>query len=122
MGERKISEFDVSRDRDLGYAVTNLIEAEGHLQQTHAETKDKKYLHIIKAIRDIRGKYFEKFLQNKNLDAGECLADSQEMFKIVFLLKQNKVEYGVWCASKHLLSASMELSEVGSKLIDNLED
>jgi len=90
-----ISKYDVSKERDLAYAISNLIEAECHLQQTCAEAsedKKQKYAEIIEVIRKIRGKYFEKILKNK--------------------------DYGTWCAFKHLLSAFMQLSEVGTKLID----
>jgi len=96
-----LSKYDVSRERDLAYAIANLIEAECHLHQTCAEAKgDKKlkYAEVIQAIRKVRGKYFEKILKNK--------------------------DYGTWCCFKHLLSAFIQLSEVGTKLIDenNLEE
>jgi len=89
----ELSEFDVSRNRDMEHAIKNLIDAEAHLIQTFAETKNKQYLEIIRAIRQIRGKVYHKILVNK--------------------------DYGVWCAGKHLMSASMGLSEVGCKLIDD---
>ena len=99
--ETMLSKYDVSRERDLAYAIANLIEAECHLHQTCAEAEGKKklrYAEIIQAIRKIRGKYFEKILKNK--------------------------DYGCWCCFKHLLSAFIQLSEVGTKLIDenNLEE
>ncbi len=91
-----VSEYDVSTQRDFAYAIANLIEAECHLHQTFSDTKDIRYLEIIRELRKLRGKYFGEFLKNKT--------------------------YGAYCTLKHLLSAFMELSEVGTKALDEKKD
>jgi len=90
--DKKLFELDVSEIRDWAYAMSNLIEAECHLQQTWEATKEEKYAEIVSTLRKLRGKLFEDFIANK--------------------------DYGVWCASKHLLSCFMQLSEVAMKELD----
>ena len=69
--------------------MMNLISIEEHLFFTYNKTGDKKYLGLLKEVREGRKKYLAQIVKNPK---GE-----------------------LWCISKHLLSASMRLMEVGTK-------
>jgi len=90
----KISSFnlkkmDLSSGEDLSIGIMNLISIEEHLFFTSQKTKNKKYLETLNEVRKMR----------------------------TSLLKEIITDYEgeVWCISKHLLSASMRLMEVGTK-------
>lgn len=85
----KQKELDLSSGEDLSIGIMNLISIEEHLFYTSQKTKDKKYLDILNEVRVMRT---------------ELLKD---------IIKDYEGE--VWCISKHLLSASMRLMEVGTK-------
>jgi len=87
--------LDLSSKEDLGIAVMNLISMEEHFFFTYEKTKDKKYLDLLNKTRDSRKELLAKIVKNPE---GE-----------------------IWCISKHLLSASMRLMEVGTKKLGNKE-
>jgi len=78
-------------EEDLGVAIMNLIAIEEHLYFTYGKTKKEKYLELLNEVREMRKKYLAKIVKNPE---GE-----------------------IWCISKHLLSSSMRLMEVGTKLL-----
>lgn len=86
---KKINPKDLSSDQDLTIAIMNLISIEEHLMFSGAKTGKSSYYDLIEQVRETR----------KNL-----------MQKVI-----PEYEGEVWCISKHLLSASMRLMEVGTK-------
>ena len=88
--------LDLSSKEDLGIAVMNLISMEEHFFFTYEKTRDKKYLDLLNKTRDSRKELLAKIVKNPD---GE-----------------------IWCISKHLLSASMRLMEVGTKKLGNKEE
>ena len=90
---RKSGTVDLSRDEDLSLAVMNLIGLEEHFFFTGEKTGDIHYFDMLSEVREMR-----KILLGKLMD---------------------KNEGETWCISKHLLSASMRLMEVGTKLQGN---
>jgi len=86
---KKVNPKDLSSDQDLTIAIMNLISIEEHLMFSGAKTGKSSYYDLIEQIRETR----------KNL-----------MQKVI-----PEYEGEVWCISKHLLSASMRLMEVGTK-------
>jgi len=88
--------LDLSSKEDLGIAIMNLISMEEHLLFTYEKTKDEKYLDLLNKVRNSRKELLKKIVKNPD---GE-----------------------IWCISKHLLSASMRLMEVGTKKLGNKEE
>ncbi len=86
---KKVNPKDLSSDQDLTIAIMNLISIEEHLMFSGAKTGKTSFYDLIEQIRETR----------KNL-----------MQKVI-----PEYEGEVWCISKHLLSASMRLMEVGTK-------
>ena len=86
---KKVNQKDLSSDQDLTIAIMNLISIEEHLMFSGAKTGKSSYYDLIEQVRETR----------KNL-----------MLKVI-----PEYEGEVWCISKHLLSASMRLMEVGTK-------
>ncbi len=86
---KKVNPKDLSSDQDLTIAIMNLISIEEHLMFSGAKTGKSSYYELIEQVRETR----------KNL-----------MQKVI-----PEYEGEVWCISKHLLSASMRLMEVGTK-------
>ena len=86
---KKLNPKDLSSDQDLTICIMNLISIEEHLMFSGAKTGKTSYYDLIEQIRELR----------KNL-----------MLKII-----PQYEGEVWCISKHLLSSSMRLMEVGTK-------
>lgn len=87
--EVKKGKLDLSSDEDLSIALMNLVSIEEHLYFTAMKTNDQKYLDMLDSVRKLRGNLLKK------------------------LVKEPKGEE--WCISKHLLAASMRLTEVGTK-------
>jgi len=87
--ESKKGKLDLSSDEDLSIAIMNLISIEEHFFFTGAKTGKEKYYSFLKEVREIRKTLLKKIVK--------------------------KYEGEVWCISKHLLSASMRLMEVGTK-------
>ena len=81
---------DLSTSEDLTLAVMNLVSLEEHFFFTAMKTGKDQYLETSVHIRELRK---------------ELLAQ---------LMPEHEGE--TWCVSKHLLSASMRLIEVGNKL------
>ena len=81
---------DLSTSEDLSLAVMNLISLEEHFFFTGVKTKKDEYFDKSLQIRDLRKKLLAELMPNHE---GET-----------------------WCISKHLLSATMRLVEVGNKL------
>lgn len=98
--EKKVTDFikkvtegkgklDLSSDEDLSIAVMNLISIEEHFFFTGAKTGKSEYYDLLSGIREMRKELLKKLIKD--------------------------YEGEVWCISKHLLSASMRLMEVGTK-------
>lgn len=81
--------LDLSSGEDLSIGIMNLISIEEHLFYTSQKTKDKSYLDILNEVRVMRTDLLKEIIHD--------------------------YEGEVWCISKHLLSASMRLMEVGTK-------
>jgi hypothetical protein len=86
---KKQNKKDLSSDQDLSIAVMNLISIEEHFFFTGAKLGKTEYYDLIEEVREMRKELLGK------------------------LIKEYEGE--VWCISKHLLSASMRLMEVGTK-------
>jgi hypothetical protein len=86
---KKQNPADLSSDQDLSIGIMNLISIEEHLFFSGVKTGSKKFFEMIEPIREIR----------------------KEMLKKII----TEYEGEVWCISKHLLSSSMRLMEVGTK-------
>lgn len=85
--------LDLSSGEDLSVAVMNLISIEEHLFFTGGKTGDAKYFELLNQVREMRKSLLKRIVKNPD---GE-----------------------VWCISKHLLSASMRLMEVGTKFLSD---
>lgn len=81
---------DLSTSEDLSLAVMNLISLEEHFFFTGVKTKKDEYFDTSLEIRNLRKTLLAELVPNHE---GET-----------------------WCISKHLLSATMRLVEVGNKL------
>ncbi len=97
---KKVDEFkegilDLTMDEDLSIGLMNLVSIEEHLYFTYIKTEDDKYLNMLDSVRRTRIKFLKKIIKDPQ---GE-----------------------EWCISKHLLSSSMRLLEVGNKLMSNDE-
>lgn len=86
---KKQEKMDLSSDQDLTIAIMNLISIEEHLIFSGAKTGKTHFYDLVGEVREMR----------KNL--------------LKTVIKEYEGE--VWCISKHLLSASMRLLEVGTK-------
>jgi hypothetical protein len=82
--------YDLSTEEDLSIAIMNLISLEEHFFFTGNKTGKDEYFAMVDEVRQIRK---------------ELLAR---------MMPQNEGE--TWCISKHLLSATMRMMEVGTKL------
>lgn len=86
---KKMNPKDLSSDQDLTIGIMNLISIEEHLMFSGAKTGKTGYYDLIEQIRELRKKLMLKVIPS--------------------------YEGEVWCISKHLLSSSMRLMEVGTK-------
>jgi hypothetical protein len=86
---KKLNPKDLSSDQDLSIGIMNLISIEEHLMFSGAKTGKTSFYDLINDIREMR----------KGL--------------LQMMIKEYEGE--VWCISKHLLSSSMRLMEVGTK-------
>lgn len=87
----KTSELDLSSDEDLSIAIMNLISIEEHFFFTGAKLGKPEYFDLLATAREMRKELLKKIIK--------------------------EYEGEVWCISKHLLSASMRLMEVGTKAL-----
>ncbi len=81
--------MDLSSDEDLSIAIMNLISIEEHFFFTANKTGKPEYFDLLNTAREMRKELLKKIIK--------------------------EYEGEVWCISKHLLSASMRLMEVGTK-------
>lgn len=81
--------LDLSSDEDLSIAIMNLISIEEHFFFTGAKTGKPEYYDLLNTAREMRKELLKRIIKD--------------------------YEGEVWCISKHLLSASMRLMEVGAK-------
>lgn len=86
---KKVNPKDLSSDQDLTIGIMNLISIEEHLMFSGAKTEKNSFYDLIEGIRELRKKLMQKVIP--------------------------AYEGEVWCISKHLLSSSMRLMEVGTK-------
>jgi len=84
------SGVDLSTTEDLSLAVMNLVSLEEHFFFTGVKTKKDEYFNTAQEIRNLRKELLSELMPNHE---GET-----------------------WCISKHLLSTTMRLIEVGNKL------
>jgi len=89
--KKKDSKYDLSSGEDLSVAIMNLVSLEEHFFFTAKKTGDDKYFDLLKEIREMRKALLKKIIP--------------------------EFEGEVWCISKHLLSSSMRLFEVGTKYL-----
>jgi hypothetical protein len=89
---KKTEKMDLSSDQDLSLAIMNLISIEEHFFFTGAKTGKSEYYKMLKKVREIRKQLLKKIIKD--------------------------YEGEVWCISKHLLSSSMRLMEVGTKQME----
>lgn len=83
--------MDLSSDEDLSIAIMNLISIEEHFFFTGSKTGKPEYFDLLNTARTMRKELLKKIIK--------------------------EYEGEVWCISKHLLSASMRLMEVGTKAL-----
>ncbi len=86
---KKINPKDLSSDQDLTIGIMNLISIEEHLVFSGAKTGKTSFYDLVKTVRELRKNLMQKVIPT--------------------------YEGEVWCISKHLLSSSMRLMEVGTK-------
>lgn len=87
----KNEKVDLSSGEDLSVAIMNLLGIEEHLFFTGAKTNKGNYLELLNKVREMRKQLMKRVVKNPE---GET-----------------------WCTSKHFLSASMRLMEVGTKAL-----
>lgn len=88
--QAKKSGVDLSTEEDLAIAVMNLISLEEHFFFTGAKTDKTEYYDLVHEVREMRKTLLARMIP--------------------------KTEGESWCISKHLLSTTMRLMEVGTKL------
>jgi tetratricopeptide (TPR) repeat protein len=88
---KKDNPLDVNEGEDLSVGIMNLIGIEEHLFFTAEKTGKKYYYALLNEVRKMRVELLRKIVKDSE---GE-----------------------IWCTSKHLLSASMRMTEVGTKLL-----
>lgn len=86
---KKQNPLDLSSDQDLSFAIMNLVSIEEHFIFSGAKTGKTKYYDLVESVRETRKELMKKIVKEPE---GE-----------------------VWCISKHLLSTTMRLMEVGTK-------
>lgn len=88
--QAKKSGVDLSTEEDLAIAIMNLISLEEHFFFTGAKTEKAEYYDLVHEVREMRKTLLARMIP--------------------------KTEGESWCISKHLLSTTMRLMEVGTKL------
>jgi hypothetical protein len=84
-------QLDLSSDEDLSIGIMNLISIEEHLFFSANKTGNPEYYEILREVREMRKDLLKRII--------------------------TEYEGEVWCISKHLLSGSMRLMEVGTKML-----
>lgn len=80
---------DLSTEEDLSIAVMNLISLEEHFFFSAEKSGNRHYFEFLDQIRQLRTELMQQMI--------------------------DRHEGETWCASKHLLAATMRLMEVGTK-------
>jgi len=93
VNESKSGGLDLSSGEDLSIAIMNLISIEEHFFFTGAKTGKPEYFDLLNTAREMRKELLKKIVKNDESGSEK------------------------WCISKHLLSASMRLMEVGTKAL-----
>lgn len=83
--------LDVNAEEDLAVGIMNLLGIEEHLFFTAEKTGKDAYIKLLNEVRKMRVDLLKKIIKEPE---GE-----------------------LWCTSKHLLSASMRMMEVGTKYL-----
>jgi hypothetical protein len=91
---KKANKLDLSVGEDLSIGLMNMISLEEHFLFSYMKTEEPKYLEFLEQTREVRKRLLAKIVNKKEGDFGEQ-----------------------WCISKHLLSTSMRLTEVGTKYL-----
>ncbi len=86
-------ELDLSMEEDLSIAIMNLISLEEHFFFTAEKTGKNEYFDLLSQTREIRKQLLAKMIDQHE---GET-----------------------WCIAKHLLAATMRITEVGTKLLSS---
>lgn len=86
-------ELDLSMEEDLSIAIMNLISLEEHFFFTAEKTEKNEYFDLLNQTREIRKQLLAKMI---DIHEGET-----------------------WCIAKHLLAATMRMTEVGTKLLSS---
>lgn len=84
--------LDLTSGQDLSIALMNLISLEEHFLFSYMKTSEKRFLEFLEQTRELRKRLLAKLVKKD---------DGSEK----------------WCISKHLLAASMRLTEVGTKYL-----
>lgn len=88
------TDLDLSLGEDLSIALMNIISLEEHFLLSYMKTQDEKFLEFLEQTREARKRLLAKIVVKEKDDFSEK-----------------------WCISKHLLSTSMQLTEVGTKYL-----
>ncbi len=88
---KKKDKLDLSLGQDLSIGIMNLISLEEHFEFSFMKTDDQRYLGMLEQTRELRKRLLKK------------------------IVKENHAED--WCISKHLLAATMRMTEVGTKYL-----
>lgn len=91
ISQGKKGKLDLSSDEDLSIAIMNLISLEEHFFFTGAKTGKSDYYDLLNQVRQMRKELLGRMIK--------------------------EYEGEVWCISKHLLAATMRLTEVGAKYL-----
>ena len=86
--------LDLSLGEDLSIALMNIISLEEHFLLSYMKTQDEKFLEFLEQTREVRKRLLARIVIKEKGDYSEK-----------------------WCISKHLLSTSMRLIEVGTKYL-----
>lgn len=107
----KISLFDIDRDEDLMWAISDLYNIEKHLS-------DILIFLSKKLDEEPNNEYYKKLFEFTKGLLNEIRIHRSKHLKRL----QKFEEYGFWCLGKHLLGAMSQFTEVGAKDIYKGED
>jgi|SRR3989338_319329 len=91
---KKKTGLDLSLGEDLSIGLMNLISLEEHFLFSFVKTSDGRYLDMLEQTRELRKRLLRRIVKEDKGDNSER-----------------------WCISKHLLAATMRLTEVGTKYL-----
>lgn len=93
---KKVNPLDLSSDQDLTVALMNLISIEEYFLFSDAKTQKTGFYDLINTVRDMRKELMSQIVKESGPENG-----------------------AVWGMSKHLLAASMRVTEVGTKALSS---